>query len=93
MSSDLPSTRCLTPNAAQALFNEVIYFPSRPGYTDPLVKRRVLVSQFLVLFDTETTSCLVLLFQILLQLGTLLPNVGSCFFTRMAHNGGTYGAE
>ncbi len=26
----------------QALFNEVIYFPSRPGYTDPLVKRRVL---------------------------------------------------
>jgi hypothetical protein len=30
----------------QALFNEVIYFPSRPGYTDPLVKRRVLVSRF-----------------------------------------------
>lgn len=37
---------CCTGNFLQALFNEVIYFPSRPGYTDPLVKRRVLVSCF-----------------------------------------------
>ena len=37
--------RCFLLLPLQALFNEVIYFPSRPGYTDPLVKRRVLVSQ------------------------------------------------
>ena len=36
---------CLLLPPLQALFNEVIYFPSRPGYTDPLVKRRVLVRQ------------------------------------------------